>query len=82
MQFAVVEAADRDGIFVANLSAHRAWLRKAYVMRLTGASTADDTGVGRYKLAVLFIAQPNWFDRRRPRQLLMRDSRRNGRTFG
>jgi hypothetical protein len=75
MQFAMMEAADRDGIFVTDLSAHCARLRKAKVMCLAGASTADNTGVGRDELAVLLIAQPNWFGCRRPTWLLMRDSR-------
>jgi hypothetical protein len=75
MQFAMMEAADRDGIFVANLSAHCARLRKAKVMCLTGASTADNTGVGRDELTVLLITQPNLFGCRRPRWLLMWDSR-------
>ncbi len=59
MQLPVVETADGDCVFVADLSAERARLSEANVMRLRGRPAADDAGLSGDEFAVLFIAQPN-----------------------
>jgi hypothetical protein len=45
MDLTVVSATEWDGELVANLAAKRRWLRKAQVMCIGGAATADQTGL-------------------------------------
>ena len=55
----MMEPADGNRIFVADLSAERARLGEANVVRFGGSPPADDAGLGGDELAVLLIAQAN-----------------------
>ena len=63
VQFPVMEPADGNCVFVANLSAERARLGEANVMRFRGCPAADDTGLRGDELAVFFVTQANGFRR-------------------
>ncbi len=56
MLFAMMESTDRDRVFVADLAAERAWLRKAKVVRFGGRAAAYDAGLRGDEFAVLLIA--------------------------
>ena len=56
MQLAMMEPADWDGVFVADLPVKRARLRKANVMGFGGGATADDAGLRGNEFAVLLVA--------------------------
>ena len=58
-----MEPADWDRVFVADLSAERARLGEANVMRLGRRAAADDAGLSGDELAVLLVAQANGFRR-------------------
>ena len=53
----MMEAADWDRVFVADLAAERAGLSKANVVRFGGRAAADDAGLRRDEFAVLLVAQ-------------------------
>ena len=55
----MMEPADRDRVFVADLAAERARLGKADVMGFRGRAAADDARLRGDELAVLFVAQAN-----------------------
>ena len=59
VQFAMMEATDRDRVFVADLAPDRARLGEANVMRLARRPAADNAGLSGYELAVLLVAQAN-----------------------
>ena len=61
MQFAVVEPAKRDRVFVADLAGQRTRLRKANMMRLGRPAAAHDARLGGDELAVFLIAQADSF---------------------
>jgi hypothetical protein len=63
VQIAVMEPADRDRIFIADLSAESTRLREANVMHFRGRPAADDAGLGGDELAVFLLAQANGFRR-------------------
>jgi hypothetical protein len=63
VQIAVKEPADRDRIFIADLSAESARLREANVMRFGGLPAADDAGLRGDELAVFLLAQAKGFRR-------------------
>ena len=54
-----MEPADRDRVFVADLSAERARLSKANVMRFGRRAATDNAGLRGDELAVLLVAQTN-----------------------
>ena len=55
----MMEPADRDGVFVADLAAERVRLSKANVMGFGGRAAADDARLRGDELAVLLVAQTN-----------------------
>ena len=55
----MMEAANRDRELVADLSAQRAGLGKAQMMRFGGRAATDDARVFGDKFAVLLVAQAN-----------------------
>jgi hypothetical protein len=57
VQFAVVQATDRDRVFVADLSANRTRLGEANVVRFGRRAAANDAGLGGDELAVFLVAQ-------------------------
>jgi hypothetical protein len=59
MQFAMMEPADRDRVFVADLAAQRARLSEPKVMGFSRRSAADHAGLHRDVRAVLLVAQAN-----------------------
>ena len=59
VQLPVMEATDRDGVFVADLAAERARLGEPNVMRLARPSAADNAGLCGDELAVLLVPQPD-----------------------
>ena len=59
MQFAVMEPADWNRIFVADLSAKRTRLGEANMVRFAWRPAADDAGLRRHIFAMLFVAQTN-----------------------
>ncbi len=61
MEFAVVETADRDCVFVADLASKRPRLGEANVMGFRGRSAAHNARLGSDELAVLLVAQANGF---------------------
>ena len=65
----MVEAADGNGVFVADLAAERTRLGEANVVRFARGPPAHDAGLGCDIFAVLLVAKPDRFDgdaRRRP----------------
>src|ERR1700677_3413037 len=64
MEVAMMDPADRDRVFVADLAVKRARLRKANVMRLGGRAAADDAGLRGDEFAVLLVAQTDGLRRR------------------
>jgi hypothetical protein len=56
MEFAMMDAADRDRVLVADFAAQRPGLGEADMMRLGGGATADDAWLGGDESAVLLIA--------------------------
>src|SRR5260370_41592950 len=63
MQFAMMEPADWDRVFVADFAVQRARLRKAKVVRLGGCAAAYDARLRGYEFAVLLVAQTNGLPR-------------------
>ena len=59
MQFAMMEPADGNRVFVADLSAERTKLGQAKVMGLRGCSAADYAGLCGDEFAVLLVTQAN-----------------------
>ena len=59
MQFAMMRATDRDGIFVADLSSERAGLGESKMMRIRRRAAAYDAGLAGYEFAMLLVAQAN-----------------------
>src|ERR1700733_7781432 len=59
MQFAVMEPADRDRVFVTDLAAQRARLSEPKVMGFSRRSAADHAGLHSDVRAVLLVAQAN-----------------------
>jgi len=59
VQFAVVQATDGNGVFVADLATERARLGEADVVRFARRPAADDAGLGCDISAVLLVAKPN-----------------------
>jgi hypothetical protein len=57
MQLAMVEAADGNRVFVADLSSERAGLREAQMMRFSRRAAAYDARLSHYEFAVLAIAK-------------------------
>ena len=55
----MMEPADGDRVFVADLAAERARLGEANVMRFGRRPAADDAGLSGDELAVLLVAQAN-----------------------
>ena len=55
----MMEPADGDRVFVADLAAERAGLGEANVMRFGWRPAADDAGLRGDELAVLLVAQAN-----------------------
>ena len=53
----MMDPADWDRVFVADLAAERAGLGKANVMRFGGRAAADDAGLRGDEFAVLLVAQ-------------------------
>ena len=72
MQFPVMEPADWDRVFVADLAAKRARLREANVVRFGGGPAANDAGLEGDKLAVFLVAQTNGFRRNATRGVAFR----------
>ena len=64
MQFTVVPATERDSEFVAHFEPDRARLRKAQMMRVGWATTADKTGLRSNEFQVSLIAYPFWLSDR------------------
>ena len=63
MQFAVMKAANRDGVLITDLAAKRARLSKAEMMGFCRASAADEAGLRGDELAVLLVSQANGLGR-------------------
>ena len=57
MQFAMMDSADWDRVFVADLAAERSGLGETNVMRFGGRATADDAGLRGDESAMLLVAQ-------------------------
>ena len=57
MQLPVMGPTERDNELIAHLSAQCRRLRKAQVVRVARLASANDTGLGRDKPPVRFIAQ-------------------------
>jgi hypothetical protein len=57
VQLAMVEAANRDGEFVADFASERARLGKTKMMRFGRGAATHDAGLPRDKFAVFLIAQ-------------------------
>jgi hypothetical protein len=55
MEFAVMKAANWDGVFVANLAAEGSRLGEANVMRLAWRPAADDARLRRDESAMLLV---------------------------
>ena len=55
----MMEPADRDRVFVADLAAERAGLGEANVMGFGWRPAANDAGLGGDELAMLLVAQAN-----------------------
>jgi hypothetical protein len=55
MQLAMMDAADRDCVLVADLAAIRAWSRKANVVCLGGRAAADNARSSSDEFAVLLV---------------------------
>ena len=60
----MMDAADWDGVFVADLAAERARLGKANVVRFGGRAAADDAGLRGDEFAVLLVAQTDGLRRK------------------
>jgi hypothetical protein len=59
VQFAVVEATDRNRIFIADFPTERPGLGEANVTRLAWRPAADDRGLRGDEFAMLLVAQSN-----------------------
>ena len=59
VQFTMMDPANCDGVFVADLSAESARLRKANVMHFGGRAAAYDARLSGDEFAVLLVAQTN-----------------------
>ena len=59
----MMEATDRNGVLVTDLSAESARLGEAEMMRLGWRSAADHTGLGGDELAMLLVAEADHFGR-------------------
>ena len=66
VEFAVVEATERNGKFVADPAAEGARLGKAQMVRIGRHTTAHKARLACYKLSVLLVAQPDAFLEDRP----------------
>ncbi len=55
MQLAMMDAADRDCVLVADLAAMRAWSRKANVVCFGGRATADNARSSSDEFAMLLV---------------------------
>ena len=66
----MMEPADRDRVFIADLSAESTGLSKANVMGLGWRAAAHDARLSRDELAVLLVAQANGFAAMRRRRAL------------
>jgi hypothetical protein len=64
MQLVMMEAADGDGVLVADLPPKRAGLGKANVMRLGRSAAADDARLCGHEFAMLLVAETNGLGRR------------------
>jgi hypothetical protein len=58
VELAVVQAAERNGKFVANLAAEREPLGEAHMVRLAGLPSADEAGSGSDIFEMLLVAKP------------------------
>ena len=56
MIVAMMRSAQRYSEFVASLASERAWLGKSQMVGVCRASAANQTGLGRHKFEVRFIA--------------------------
>jgi hypothetical protein len=63
MEFTVMEATDRNSVLVADLSAERARLGEAEMMRLAWSPPADHAGLRCDELAMLLVAEADHFGR-------------------
>jgi hypothetical protein len=63
VQIAVVQPADRNRVFVADLTAERAGLGETNVVGFGRRAAINDAGLRGDELAVLFVAQPNGLGR-------------------
>jgi hypothetical protein len=61
VQIAVVQPADRDRVFVADLTAERAGLGETNVVGFGRRAATNDAGLRGDELAALLIAQANSF---------------------
>jgi hypothetical protein len=61
VQLAMVDAADWDRVFVADLATKRARLRESNVMRFGCCATAEETWLRGDELAMLLVAQADGF---------------------
>ena len=66
----MMDLADRDRVFVADLAAYRSGSGEADMMRLGGRATADDAGLRGDTSAVLLVTEANGFRRSGPDHFL------------
>src|ERR1700722_14489198 len=83
MQFTMMRATDRDGVFVADLSPERPGLGKAKIMRVGRGASAYDAWLPRDEFSMFLVAQANGVghDAGAGRANFLRDFRENVYAF-